>query len=166
MEFEIDLCFKSKKWPKNSILSDKDMFEVMSLEVIKEVKADKICNVLGLSLVFVSDAEMKKYNLKSRNKDSATNVLSFPTERFSQRELKKFKRENLFLGEIIFSFEIINKESEEQNKTFQDHLRHLLIHSILHLLGYAHEATREREEMEALEISILKKFGIRNPYEL
>jgi probable rRNA maturation factor len=164
MKFEIDLCFNCKKWPKNIILKDKKIFELLSIEIIKAIKAINLCKTLSFSTVFVSDEEIKQYNLKSRNKNSATNVLSFPTENFSKKDLKKFQRENLFLGEIIFSFETIKKESEEQNKNFQDHLRHLFIHSILHLLGYAHKEKKEREEMEALEILILEKFGIRNPY--
>jgi probable rRNA maturation factor len=164
MKLEIDLCFESNKWPKKIILKDKDLFNLLTQETMRAAKAVNLCKTLSLSLIFVSDAKIKKYNSKFRNKNSATNVLSFPIEDFSKSGLTKFKGEFIYLGEVIFAFETIKMESDEQDKKFQDHLLHLFIHSMLHLLGYEHDAKKERKEMEKLEIKVLKKFGIENPY--
>jgi len=166
MKPEIDLQFKSNKWPKNAILKNKNKFSIFVLEALEVVKTTKLCKRLLLSLIFVSDAQIKKYNLKFKNKSSATNVLAFPTENFSKADLKKFKMENLFLGEIFFSFETIKKESEQQHKSFDAHLFHLFTHAFLHLIGYVHDSKETRDEMEELETSILKKFNIKNPYEI
>ncbi len=69
------------------------------------------------------------------------------------------------LGDIVLAFETIAREAVEQNKDFSAHLTHLLVHGTLHLLGYDHENDQEAQEMEGLEIEILKKMGINNPYE-
>ena len=68
------------------------------------------------------------------------------------------------LGDMVFSYETIEKEAEEQNKTFKNHFTHMLIHSYLHLFAYDHIKAKERKEMESIEIEILKNFGIDNPY--
>ena len=166
MKLEIDLCFKSKKWLKNNIYKIKHTVMLLVSEILKTIDAPNLCKTLFFSIFFVSDSEMKKYNMNFKNKNSATNVLAFPTEDFSNTNLENFYREHLYLGEIIFSFETIKKESIQQHKSFNDHLLHLFVHAFLHLLCYVHENKEDREEMENLEISILKKFGIKNPYEI
>ena len=165
LQIEIDLHFKSKKWQKDSILQKKIVFSKIALKTLKTIKANKLCKILNFSITFASDAIIKKYNLKFRNKAQATNVLAFPAENFSKSDLKKFKAEYLYLGEMIFSFETIIKESKQQHKSFEDHLLHLFLHGFLHLLCYVHENAQDRKHMEQLEISILKNFGIKNPYE-
>ncbi|NRA74184.1 MAG: rRNA maturation RNase YbeY [Rickettsiales bacterium] len=165
MEIKIDLYFKNKEWSKNDIIQDKEIFSKIVSKILKTIEAVNLCKVLSFDLTFVSDAIIEEYNLKFRNKAKATNVLSFPTENFLRSDLKKFKMENLYLGEIIFSFETIKKESERQNKTFRDHLLHLFTHAFLHLLCYEHDSKKEQQEMEELEILVLKNFGIKNPYE-
>jgi probable rRNA maturation factor len=166
MKLEIDLNVESKKWPKDTILKEKVMFTRLALATLEAVEATKLCKILNFSMLFISDEEMIGYNWKFRNKNSPTNVLSFPAEDFSREELLEFKMEHLYLGEIIFSFETIKKESEAQHKTFEDHLRHLFVHAFLHLLCYEHDDEYDRVEMEQLEISILAGFGIKNPYEV
>ena len=68
------------------------------------------------------------------------------------------------LGDIIVSFDTIEKEATDQEKTVEDHFKHMCVHGMLHLLGYDHEDTEEAEEMESLEIEILSLMGIKNPY--
>ena len=164
MKLEIDLCFKSNKWPKSVVVKEKELFSLLALEIMVAIKALNLCNIVNIDLFFVSDAEIKRFNSEFRGKNSATNVLSFPMEDFSKGNLSKCKAESLHLGDIIFSFETINRESAEQGKDFKNHLLHLFVHSMLHLLGYVHDLDEDREEMEKLEIAILKKFGIGNPY--
>ncbi len=68
------------------------------------------------------------------------------------------------LGDISLALETLQREAVEQEKSFDDHLHHLVIHGMLHVLGFDHETAQEAEEMETLEISILAAIGISNPY--
>jgi len=70
----------------------------------------------------------------------------------------------LALGDILFAYQTIDKEAKQQNKSFQNHLTHLLVHGILHLLGCDHETAEMAKIMEEQEIAILNKFKIPNPY--
>ena len=109
-----------------------------------------------ISISFSGDKKVKELNNSFRKKRSATNVLSFPSN-------YKFNN-TLFLGDIIFSIETILKEAKRDNKSVENHLTHLFIHSVLHLLGYEHETEEQAEKMENLEIEILSNLQIDNPY--
>ena len=75
-------------------------------------------------------------------------------------------KEEITLGDVILSLKKIQTESVEQNKSFKNHFAHLMVHGILHLLGYVHANTKEAKKMEELEKLILKNMGINNPYVL
>lgn len=107
-----------------------------------------------LTLRFVNASEGKKLNLAYRNKDKATNVLTFPYE---------LSKTNL-LADIIFCLPVVKKEAKEQGKAFKAHLAHLIIHGCLHAQAYDHETDKEAKKMESLEVQILKKLGFPNPY--
>ena len=109
-----------------------------------------------ISISFSSDKKVKELNNSFRKKRLATNVLSFPSN-------YKFNN-TLFLGDIIFSIETILKEAKRDNKSVENHLTHLFIHAVLHLLGYEHETEEQAEKMENLEIEILSNLQIDNPY--
>ena len=109
-----------------------------------------------ISISFSGDKKVKELNNSFRKKRSATNVLSFPSN-------YKFNN-TLFLGDIIFSIETILKEAKRDNKSVENHLIHLFIHAVLHLLGYEHETEEQAEKMENLEIEILSNLQIDNPY--
>lgn len=116
------------------------------------------CNI---SLKFVDKSTSAALNAQYRNKPSATNVLSFPTE------LPDAVREQLELpplGDIVVCPEILEKEAQQQNKEAQAHWAHLLIHGLLHLLGYDHETEECANTMENLEIKALERLGFPNPY--
>jgi probable rRNA maturation factor len=70
----------------------------------------------------------------------------------------------LLLGDVVLAFETVRREAAEQDKTLADHLRHLVIHGVLHLLGFDHENAAEAAIMEAREIAILSELGVSNPY--
>lgn len=106
-----------------------------------------------IAVVLADDAFVQNLNKQYRGKDKPTNVLSFPAS-LGDGEL----------GDIILAFETIEREAAEQQKTFRNHATHLLVHGFLHLLGYDHIEEKEAEIMEKLEIKILKKLGISNPY--
>ena len=109
-----------------------------------------------ISISFSGDKKIKELNNYFRNIGSVTNVLSFPSN---------YKLNNtLFLGDIIFSIETILVEAKRDNKSVENHLTHLFIHAVLHLLGYDHETKEKAEKMENLEIEILSNLHIENPY--
>ncbi len=109
-----------------------------------------------ISISFSGDKKVTELNSYFRKKKSATNVLSFPSN-------NKFNN-TLFLGDIIFSIETILKEAKRDNKSVENHLIHLFIHGVLHLLGYDHETEEEAKKMECLEKQILSNLNVDNPY--
>ena len=108
-----------------------------------------------MTLRFVNATEGKKLNLAFREKDYATNVLTFPYE-LSKEEL---------VADIIFCLPILQKEAKEQDKLLKAHLAHLILHGCLHAQGYDHETSKDAKKMETLEIQILQKMGFANPYQ-
>ena len=104
----------------------------------------------------MSKSEIEKLNSKFLNKNKPTNVLSFPSSGFGF--------DDAFLGDIAICPEIIVNEAHEQGKDKQNHLSHIIMHSLLHLAGYDHQDRYSSELMESLEIIALKKLGIANPY--
>lgn len=112
-----------------------------------------------LSLVFTDDANIRTINSKWRHIDKATNVLSFPA--FS---IQPGQRPGPILGDIVIARETVQREAQEENKSFDDHLSHLIVHGLLHLTGYDHQNDEEAKQMESLERKILASLGISDPY--
>jgi probable rRNA maturation factor len=115
---------------------------------------------LDCCVVLSSDAKVRRLNRDYRGKDKPTNVLSF-----AALDGGKPPRNVAWpLGDIILALGTCRKEARAQEKSLVQHLAHLVIHGVLHLLGYDHEAEAEAERMEGLEIAALKRLGIDNPY--
>lgn len=112
-----------------------------------------------LSLVLTDDASIKEINAQWRNKDKATNVLSFPAF-----DITAGDQPGPMLGDIIIARETVEREAQEEAKSFDQHLHHMIVHGLLHLLGYDHEEEEEAEEMETLEREILHALAIPDPY--
>lgn len=115
---------------------------------------------IGLTVVLADDAFVRELNKTYRGQDKPTNVLSFPSLPDTRHPIPDTR----YLGDIVLARQTIEREAREQAKTVRDHAAHLLVHGTLHLLGYDHMRKKEAEEMEAIEIKVLKKLGINNPY--
>jgi probable rRNA maturation factor len=115
-----------------------------------------------LTIRFVSLDEMSQLNQEYRKKTGPTNVLSFPSNLPAEilQEL-----DHPFIGDIIISPNVLEKESVEQEKNLKSHWTHIIIHGVLHLLGYDHIQPEEEQIMQTLEIQLLNQLGIKNPYE-
>ncbi|MCO4316903.1 rRNA maturation RNase YbeY [Phyllobacterium sp. 21LDTY02-6] len=114
-----------------------------------------------LSLVFTDDAQIRELNSDWREKDKATNVLSFPAF-----PVKRGQKPGPMLGDIVIARETVEREALTEHKPFDHHLTHLIVHGLLHLLGYDHLETEEAEEMEQLERNVLARLAIPDPYAL
>jgi probable rRNA maturation factor len=111
-------------------------------------------------LVLSNDRQVRRLNRDYRGKDKPTNVLSFAALDGGRPP----KREIWSLGDVILALGVCRKEARAQRKDLSQHVMHLVIHGVLHLLGYDHEVDDEAERMEGLEIAALKRLGIGNPY--
>ena len=121
-----------------------------------------ICNEESLekcsiNLKLVDNKEITELNKIYRNKNKPTNVLSFTNDDISKSRTND-------LGDIAISFEFVEQESKEQNKKFDDHVIHMFIHGIYHILGFDHENDSMADVMEEKEILLLEKLQIQNPY--
>lgn len=115
-----------------------------------------------IGIACVDLAESHELNLQYRGKDKPTNVLSFPSD-IPEEILDMLDARPL--GDLVICIPVVLQEAEEQQKTPIHHFTHMLVHGVLHLLGYDHElGDVEAEEMESLEIAILAKLDIANPY--
>jgi len=103
-------------------------------------------------LVVVGEKESRRLNAKFRGKRKATNVLSFPYGNGA--------------GDVVLCHPVIAREAREQRKALAAHYAHLVVHGVLHLRGHTHERARQARRMERTEIRALRRFGLRNPYEL
>ncbi len=112
-----------------------------------------------LSLVFTDDASIREINAEWRSQDKATNVLSFPAF-----PLEPGGKPGPMLGDIIIARETVEREAIDLEKSFDDHLTHLMVHGFLHLFGYDHMNNSEAERMEGLETRILASLGLSDPY--
>ncbi|MEX0921499.1 MAG: rRNA maturation RNase YbeY [Rhodovibrionaceae bacterium] len=112
-----------------------------------------------LSLALSDDAELQILNKAYRGKDGPTNVLSFPGD-----PLPETAGQPYLLGDVVLALGVCAREAAAQGKTLADHLTHLVVHGVLHLLGQDHESDAEAARMEALEVRILAGLGIADPY--
>ena len=155
MNLQIDIAVEAGGWPDEGVLGD---------------KAERACSAtfteLGvepsqseLSLVFTDDASIQNLNREWRGKDKPTNVLSFPAFEVSPGDALP-----PMLGDVILAFETVSREAALEDKPFEHHLTHLLVHGLLHLLGYDHENDADADEMEGLERKILERLSVPDPY--
>ena len=111
-----------------------------------------------VSIRVVAEQEAQSLNKQYRDKNYATNVLSFPFDP------PPIPMETVHLGDLVLCKQVVAKEAQEQHKRLNDHWAHLIIHGTLHLQGYDHISSEQADIMENLEISLLQKLGITNPY--
>jgi probable rRNA maturation factor len=113
----------------------------------------------ALAIVLTDDSAIRVLNRQWRKRNEPTNVLSFPAR--IPRAPRALPR---YLGDIVVAFETTANEAAAEHKSFGHHLVHLAIHGYLHLLGYDHATDRDANEMERLEISILARLNVPDPY--
>lgn len=158
---DIQISVEEEGWPDEPVLlalSEKTLGAAADF-LSKEEAQPFPKTAPELSLVFTDDASIREINAEWRGKDKPTNVLSFPAF-----PLAPGKMPGPMLGDIVIARETVEREAVDLDKTFEDHLTHLLVHGFLHLFGYDHMQADEAEKMEALETRILAKLGLSDPY--
>jgi probable rRNA maturation factor len=125
-----------------------------------------IAAAVEISLRLTSDDEVHTLNRQYRQKDKPTNVLSFP---MVQADLLETVTQNsddgeVLLGDIVLAHGVCAAEAEERGIAIETHATHLIVHGVLHLLGYDHMTDVEAEAMEAIETDALASLGIDDPY--
>ncbi|VAX12492.1 Metal-dependent hydrolase YbeY, involved in rRNA and/or ribosome maturation and assembly [hydrothermal vent metagenome] len=114
---------------------------------------------IELTLRIVDEAESMALNHQYRHKDYATNVLSFTYDIPAEVEIE-------LLGDLVICAPVVQREAAEQGKSEQAHWAHMIVHGLLHLLGFDHLNDADAKEMEAHEISILMQLEFTNPYDI
>lgn len=109
---------------------------------------------IELCIRIVDEAESAALNQRYRKKNGPTNVLAFPLD------INPFG----LLGDLAICAKVVRKEACEQGKTVTAHFSHMVVHGVLHLLGFDHQTEKQALEMESLEIKFLQKLGFSNPY--
>ena len=113
-----------------------------------------------LSIVLADNATVQELNARWRGKDAPTNVLAFASDETT------VAGQPILLGDVVLAYETVAAEAKQQGKALADHFRHLVIHGVLHLLGYDHVVAAPARRMEALEKRILASLGIADPYRI
>lgn len=110
-----------------------------------------------LVIRLVDEDEIQKLNREYRGKDNSTNVLSFPSN------LPEVVNSDL-LGDLVICAPVVVRESQEQDKTLESHWVHMVVHGVLHLLGYDHQDEDDAQAMERLEREVMSGLGFQDPY--
>jgi probable rRNA maturation factor len=153
---DIDLLVEAGTWPDEEVLQH--LVERAAGATFAEIGA-AWSGTSELSVVFSNDDSIRELNAGWRGKDKPTNVLSFPAFPISGGGSLP-----PMLGDIVLAAETVSREAELEQKPIENHISHLVIHGLLHLLGYDHETDAEAEEMEAAERAALARLAIPDPY--
>ena len=161
MSLELDARIEAGEW------DDLSKLEYLAMEAFQTVLAEKqffmrktVLNGSEISMLFTNDQSITTINNDHRGQNKPTNVLSFP------QHPPDASRFGPYLGDLVFASETIIGEAALDKKPLMHHLQHLMVHGFLHLVGYDHETDIEAEVMESLEVKILERLQIPNPYDL
>ena len=160
---KVNIFYDDKKWFNKRTFSSKKILEktindlaqkTLELGVSKSKFKKKNSFNCSISFILSNDKLLKVLNKKFLKKDKATNVLSFPNNDFQKKNIN-------FLGEIYLAHNICYKEAKELNIPEVNRVKHLIIHGILHLLGFDHNNIKEEKKMKELESNILNLLQIK-----
>lgn len=144
-----------------------DQWHELLHKIIQQViETLKITTRVEVSILLTNNIEIQALNKEYRGKDKPTNVLSFPN--LNEDDLRFLPKNPIYpvmLGDLVLAFETLLEESALEKKPFLDHFNHLVVHGMLHLLGYDHETDDDEECMKEKEVMILKSLNVNNPYQ-
>jgi probable rRNA maturation factor len=149
VSFSIELQLGDPRWRKTRGLAAR-----LTAAAELALKRGKARRGAALTILLSDDAQLRTLNHDFRGKNKPTNVLSFPAP----------ENDDGYLGDVAIAYDMTQKEALAAGKRFADHAVHLVIHGVLHLLGFDHVSDRDAGRMEPLEKRILAELGIADPY--
>ena len=159
----VDLIMEDARWKTLDLMQIVNNAFNATLWHLNLKSENFICCILACSSKKIEDL-----NAQFRGKKNSTNVLSFPSKVQVYEKINSSQSETnadpFELGDIAIAYEVCKTEAIVSNIKFEDHVCHLIIHSVLHLLGFDHEEEENAVEMEKIEVQVLAKLGISNPY--
>lgn len=161
----IDIVIEDDRWHTAGLVALAEAAEAAVLARFSLTEADPVTELLGCD-----DARIAALNTTFRDKPTATNVLSWPAEDLSAADPGDHPRPpqerfgEMSLGDIAIAFDTCDREAQTQGKPLDAHVSHLVVHGLLHLLGYDHIRDPDATLMEGLEREILGKLGYDDPY--
>ncbi|WP_424928034.1 rRNA maturation RNase YbeY [Amaricoccus tamworthensis] len=153
----VDLVVEDSRWEAVGL---EDLADRAAVATLTEMGRDPMGH--EISLLACDDARIRTLNGEFRGKDAETNVLSWPA--FEGDIPRSDPTGLVFLGDIAISFDTCEREARDGGKRFEGHVSHLIVHGIMHLLGFDHVEDAEAYEMERIEANILATLDIANPY--
>jgi len=158
---DIASCYSS--WSRAFPDLERLVHDTALAALIEGITATGITSRRGIEIgiTLSDDAHQQQLNRRYRGQDVSTNVLAFPA-----CELRTDTPTGvpLLLGDVVLAFETVAREAVAQVKPLRDHVRHMIVHGVLHLLGFDHKREVDAVTMERLETSILAKLGVPDPY--
>jgi probable rRNA maturation factor len=146
----LDILIESRRWAAQRGAKSVVRQAIEAAALMARTKTGEV------AVVLTHDSAIRILNRTWRGQDVPTNVLSFPGTGYSG--------DPVHLGDIVIAYETTAREAKAEGKPFRDHLAHLAVHGFLHLAGYDHMADKEAEAMENLEIAVLRRLKVPNPY--
>lgn len=156
---DLDISIEDESWPECDGIIQRAV-----QGAIKHCQTDTKGMPSELSILLSNNEHVQELNREYREKDKPTNVLSFPALECEAPGQIILEPGPIHLGDIVLAYGVVKAEAHDQDISFEDHLSHLIVHGVLHLIGYDHIEDEEAEVMESLEIAILNDFAIANPY--
>lgn len=158
---DIDIATPMRQWM--DILPDAEDLVRDAVTAAWRASGNGMSRAVEVSVVLADDATVRTLNRDHRGKDKPTNVLSFPIG--GEDGPAGGTAAPVMLGDVILACETVTAEAAAQGKSVADHLRHLVVHGVLHLAGHDHEDDAAAERMERLETRILADLGVGDPYQ-
>jgi probable rRNA maturation factor len=165
MNITVEIAKELDEWDNYPEINEELFSRLASLVLSGYPNFSSIAEV-ELSILLTGNKQMQLLNSQFRSKDKETNVLSFPDIDIDWRKIVEFVPDNnyIYLGDIALGYEVIALEAKNKSISFEDHFKHLMLHAILHLIGYDHIEDDDAKEMESIEVEILESIGIKSPY--
>ena len=159
----VDLIMEDARWKTLNLIQIANAAFKETLSQLNLKSENFICCILACN-----NKKIEDLNAQFRGKKNSTNVLSFPSKvevyEIINGSQSETNADPLELGDIAIAYEVCKTEAIVSKIEFEDHVCHLIIHSVLHLLGFDHEEEENAVEMEKIEVQVLAKLGISNPY--
>lgn len=153
----VDVAIRADEW--SALLPDAETVARETAVAAWSTVTGRSESPAEISILLADDDAVRHLNRDHRGQDRPTNVLSFPTGDAATGDGTP-----VMLGDVVLACGVVAREAAAQGKPVAAHLRHLVVHGVLHLLGYDHETGPDAESMESLEVEILKSLAIPNPY--